>query len=150
MKSLLTFVLVILLSGLGLQAQDLEPVKWTYGVETIGDNEYLLKIDAVIEKGWYLYSQHLDDGGPIPTSFHFETSEDFSIEEKVSENGPFVEGFDEMFGMDIRKYKEQAEFRVKVKSEKNKFKVKGYLEFMTCDDHKCLPPVEEEFVFEIK
>lgn len=149
MKSLLTFSLVLLFSFLGLQAQDLEPVKWTYEVETLGTNEYLLKIDATIEKGWYLYSQHLADGGPIPTSFHFETSDDFDLEEEVSENGPFVEGFDDMFGMDIRKYKELAEFRVKVKSEKSKFKVKGYLEFMTCDDQKCLPPVEEEFVLRL-
>lgn len=128
-------------------AQDLEPVTWSFESEAQENGQYLLTFKAEIKKGWYLYSQHLDEGGPIPTSFHFEESNEYELDKEVSENGPFVEGFDDMFGMNIRKYKELAEFKVLVKDLKEGAAIKGYLEFMTCDDNKCLPPAEVEFAF---
>lgn len=140
---------IVLFLGFSIfaMAQDLEPVTWTFKAETQEDGQHLLKFKAEIQKGWYLYSQHLDEGGPIPTTFHFEESSDYELEEEVTEDGPFVEGFDDMFGMKIRKYKELAEFQVLVKDLKEGSAIKGYLEFMTCDDNKCLPPVEVEFAF---
>jgi len=140
--------LLLTLATFSVEAQITDPVSWEYSAEHVEDNTYLLTFKANIEKGWYLYSQHLDDGGPIPTSFSFEESKDYKLLNEVEENGAFVEGFDEMFEMQIRKYKEFAEFKVKVESDKEAFKVEGVVEFMTCDDHKCLPPTDVEFVFD--
>lgn len=142
------FALVLFLGfSLFATAQTLDPVSWTFKAEPTSDGQYEITFKAEIEKGWYLYSQHLDDGGPIPTTFHFDESKDVELSAEVSENGPFVEGFDDMFGMNIRKYKELAEFKVMVKDVQDGESLKGYLEFMTCDDHKCLPPSEVEFAF---
>lgn len=144
------FFAIVLFLGFSVfaTAQDLEPVTWTFKVQPQDDGTALITFKAEIQKGWYLYSQHLDEGGPIPTTFHFEESQDYEIEKEVAEDGPFVEGFDDMFGMNIRKYKELAEFKAKVKDWKEGTEIKGYLEFMTCDDNKCLPPAEVEFSFD--
>jgi len=127
------------------ETDKLDPVQWTFDATEHEKGQYELILTASIADGWYLYSQHIDDGGPIPTSFHFEESKKYKVDKTVDENGPFIESFDGMFEMDIKKYKEQAQFRVKVTPKKEETTVKGYLEFMTCDDQKCLPPAQVPF-----
>ncbi len=143
------FFAIVLFLGFSVfaTAQDLDPVTWTFKAVPQEDGQTELQFKAEIQKGWYLYSQHLDEGGPIPTTFHFTESADYKVADEVSEDGAFVEGFDDMFDMKIRKYKELAMFKVMVKDLKEGAAIKGYLEFMTCDDNKCLPPSEVEFTF---
>lgn len=44
------------------------PVNWSYEIVKVSDLEYELVFTATIDDGWYVYSQFLEDGGPIPTS----------------------------------------------------------------------------------
>jgi hypothetical protein len=61
-----------------------DPVKWSWTGEMTGKNTAQLKISATIEDGWYLYSQLIDDGGPIKTSFYFNDLTGFEfIDEDV-------------------------------------------------------------------
>lgn len=143
--------LLLLLSFISISfAQVLDPVKWTFEKESLGNNEYNLVFNANIDDGWYVYSQFLDPDGPIPTSFTYEKNSGVTILGKISENGDKVkEGFDKLFEMNIKKFGHGAKFIQKVKVLDGA-SIAGYLEFMTCDDEKCLPPEYVEFSFDFK
>lgn len=131
-------------------AQVLDPVKWTFEKESLANNEYNLVFNATIEDGWYVYSQFLEPDGPIPTSFTYEENNGVTIIGKISENSLVTkEGFDKMFEMNVKKFGKTATFKQKVKITEGA-NIKGYLEYMTCDDEKCLPPEYVEFTFDFK
>ena len=81
MRSLskLLFLLVTILSIQLGYAQILQPVKWKFESEKTGENTYTIKCIASIEHGWFVYSQFLKEGGPIPTSFHFNENKDIQF-----------------------------------------------------------------------
>lgn len=146
-------ILSLLLSfiSLTLFAQIQNPVKWTYSVENNGKEEATLVIKASIDKGWHLYSQFIGEGGPVPTSFRFDKSNNYSLVGKVNEIPKAKPIFDEIFGMQVAWFEKTATFKQKIKVTSNKdFKLNGALEFMVCDDKQCLPPEEVEFTFDVK
>lgn len=122
-----------------------DPVKWSFSNEKLNDKEYNLVITAKIEKGWHVYSQFIDDGGPIPTSFKFKSSSDYKLIGKVSESPKAISAFDKNFNMQIAWHKDQVVFKQKVSLLVPKTNISGTLEFMVCNDERCLPPTEVEF-----
>jgi len=143
MKKLYTLLLVLLV--LQSQAQIENPVKWSYSAQKTGKNEANILIKADIQKGWHLYSQFIEDGGPIPTSFIFSPSNDYQLLGKVGESPKAVIAFDPNFGMKIAWHETQVTFTQKIKTTSDKFTLKGVLEYTVCNDNKCLPPTEQEF-----
>lgn len=143
MKKLYTLLLVLLV--LQSQAQIENPVKWSFSAQKTGKNEANVQIKATIQKGWHLYSQFIEDGGPIPTSFTFSPSNDYQLLGKVSESPKAVIAFDPNFGMKVAWHETQVTFTQKIKITSAKFTLKGVLEYTVCNDNKCLPPTEQEF-----
>jgi|694.fasta_scaffold03101_13 thiol:disulfide interchange protein DsbD len=142
--------LLLLLIVQTLSAQIFNPVKWTYGVEQGNEKECTLVITANIEKGWHLYSQFIGNDGPIPTSFQFEKNKNFELIGGVTEGKP-IEEYDKNFEMTLKFFANKAVFKQKIKLlTKKDFVAKGSLEFMVCDDHKCLPPEVIEFAINVK
>jgi thiol:disulfide interchange protein DsbD len=127
------------------QAKIYDPVKWSYSSEKINDKEFNLIITAKIEKGWHLYSQFIEEGGPIPTSFKFKQSADYKLIGKVSESPKAVTAFDKNFDMEIAWHKDQVVFKQGISLKNPVESISGVLEFMVCDDERCLPPTEIEF-----
>lgn len=123
-----------------------DPVKWSLGVEKVTDREYKLVFSAAIEKGWYLYSQFIEPGGPEPTAFEFETAEGLGVEGKAAEQSDYkVDGFDEMFQMNVTKYKESVVFTQQISVADATKVIRGKVYYMTCDDERCLPTTEIPF-----
>ncbi|WP_026897436.1 protein-disulfide reductase DsbD family protein [Daejeonella oryzae] len=143
MKKLITLILIFV--AFTTQAQIFEPVKWSFSSKTISDTEAELLITAKIEKGWHVYSQFIAEGGPIPTSFSFVPSKDYKLTGKVSESPKAITAIDKTFDMEIAWHKDQVTFIQKIKLLKPKTTVSGKLEFMVCNDERCLPPAEVEF-----
>lgn len=144
------FFFFLLLVTQTLPAQIFNPVKWSYGVEQGNDMECTLVLTATIEKGWHLYSQFIGNDGPIPTSFQFEKSKNFTLLGGVTEGKP-IEEYDKNFEMTLKFFANKAVFKQKIKLlTKKDFVAKGSLEFMVCDDHKCLPPEVIEFAIPVK
>jgi thiol:disulfide interchange protein DsbD len=128
----------------------LDPVVWSFSVQQTGQKEYVLKLTASIEKGWYVYSQFLEsDEGPVATTFVFDVGEEMKLIGKTEESGTRHEGFDSLFNMNIIKYSGKPVFSQKVEGNKGNT-VKGTVTFMTCDDEKCLPPKDIDFVIALK
>lgn len=124
----------------------LEPVKWNITIENEGANDYKLIFRAEIDENWHLYSQYIDDGGPVPTSFNYDTANHYAfIGKTIEESLHIKKGFDEIFQMELLKYGESAVFTQKIKVGNPEMKITGYLEYMTCDDTRCLPPQSVDF-----
>lgn len=133
-----------------MSAQQSQPVKWTFDSEKISDNEYEIIFTADAESNWYVYSQHLDEGGPIPTSFEFEENAAIELIGDAKEIGKKKEGFDELFGMKVISFSGKTKFIQKIKTTDNNAIVKGYLTFMTCNGKNCLPPTDIDFKITLK
>lgn len=148
MKKLITFLILIV--AFSSNAQVLKPVKWTTAVNKISDTEYELVATATIDKGWHLYSQTVPEDGPIATSFTFEGNTNYLKKGNTSEDkGHTVQ--DPVFDMEITYFDTKANFKQRIKLKgKVPFVVKGTVEFMVCDDSRCLPPTEVDLVFNVK
>ncbi len=140
-------ILILFLSLLTfgtMEAQKTEDVtKWTLRVEKVDATTYDLIADVVINPGWYIYSQFLaPDEGPIPTSFAFIAGAKLMSKR---EGGKKHEAFDPIFEMHLVKFSENATFTARVKVPAGSTKLQGSYIFMTCDETKCLPPIEQKF-----
>lgn len=147
MKSLLS--LIILLVNAVTYSQIYEPVKWTTTVEKVSDTEYKLISKASIQKGWHLYSQNVPEDGPIPTTFTYNNAEaSFTlVGDTKEEEGHTVN--DPVFEMEITFFEKTATFEQLIEVTRDVSAVKGFVEFMVCDDTRCLPPTEVDLVFNI-
>jgi len=162
-----TLVIIFLVVAVNGFSQVLEPVKWQYESKLISQNEAELVFTATIDDTWHLYSQNIQDGGPIKTSFFFNSLEGFEFadenvkieEEEGYEPGSILyrvtftetepeEENDPNFNMLLKYFSHEAIFTQKIKFKADKPPtIDGFLEFMCCDEEKCLPPTEVEFEF---
>ncbi|MFA6949674.1 MAG: cytochrome c biogenesis protein CcdA [Lentimicrobiaceae bacterium] len=144
--------LTLLLSAFQLTsfAQVLTPVRWSFSAKQLKPDEVQLIFKAKIDKTWHLYSQNIKPDGPVPTSFTFEKSKNYKLTGKVIEPKAIEEN-DPNFGMVLKYFANEAVFTQKIKVlSPTDFKIKGFVEFMCCDDKQCLPPNEVDFSFSIK
>ena len=146
MKKLAT-LLLFLISFSGF-SQIINSVKWEFGSEKISETEYDLIFVAKIESHWALYSQFVEEGGPLPTVFSFESAPDFELIETVKElELNKVTQLDPVFEMVVSKYYDKAIFKQRVRIKSPEFSVKGNIDFMTCDDTKCTYLPDNPFKF---
>tara|TARA_R110002050_G_scaffold149463_1_gene276000 strand:- start:27704 stop:30175 length:2472 start_codon:yes stop_codon:yes gene_type:complete len=130
-------------------AQIFNPVKWEYKTKSLGNNEFELQFVASIESHWHMYSQFVKEGGPIPTSFAFKASKAYELIGEMTEpKGITIE--DPVFQMTLKYFEKGAKFTQKIKLLSTSAKITGELEFMSCDDEKCLPPELLDFEFNVK
>ncbi|WP_419213631.1 cytochrome c biogenesis protein CcdA [Maribacter sp. X9] len=146
---LLLVVLALLFQTGTAKAQIFNPVKWTTSTEKISDTEYILITKATIDDGWHLYSQSVPKDGPLATTFIYDDSSgNFTIVGNTMEDGgTTVE--DPVFKMEITYFEKTAVFKQKIELVKEPVTITGFVEFMVCDDIRCLPPTEEELVYKL-
>lgn len=146
----LVLPLFLVFASSSLNAQIFDPVKWSFAVDRHDDENATLSLTASIEDGWHIYAQVLQsDLGPIPTSFQFDASPNYSLSGKVLEE-KFKTEYDPNFEMDLNYFEKKATWRQKIKiNSADAFIVKGTLTFMVCDDERCLPPEDLPFSFNV-
>ncbi|MDX2070659.1 MAG: cytochrome c biogenesis protein CcdA [Haliscomenobacter sp.] len=137
----------LLFCTFSVSAQIEDPVKWSTSLKKLSATEYELIFVANIQDGWNTYSQYLEsDDGPVRTSFHYDKGS-FQLVGKNIEEGDRKEGHDKLFDMNVIKLLHTATFRQKVKVTDPSKPITGYVEYMCCNDEKCLPPTEFAFKF---
>lgn len=141
-------ILVTILFSVGilaLQAQVQNPVSWKYGAKKKGTT-YEVVIAATIEKPWHIYSQNTGKNGPVPTNITFKSNPLINLIGKVKEVGKLEKIYDKNFQTDVLFYSNSVIFTqiIKVKSGV-KTNISGTVEYMVCDDEKCLPPTKKTF-----
>ena len=150
MKNLIITLCCLLIFSVTTNAQVLEPVKWNTSVEKISDTEYDLVSTATVDGGWHLYSQSVPDNGPIPTTFIYKANADYELSGSTQEEeGHTVD--DPVFQMRIKFFADKAEFRQRIKVLNQELSVvEGEVEYMACDDEKCMPPDYVDLKFNLK
>ena len=139
------FILFFSLLNLQLIFSQSNPVQWSFSSNELSDGMYELVFTADVQEGWSIYSQHTDPSGPIPTAFYFDNNSNIELLDKPSEAGKKKEGYDELFGVNVIKFAGKVTFIQKIKMIEPTKNVVGYLEYMCCDEEKCLPPKEVAF-----
>jgi thiol:disulfide interchange protein DsbD len=144
MKKLI-FLGVAIFATTVVRAQIETPVKWAYASKKISATEAEVFIQATIADGWHIYSLNQKDGGPVKTSITFNPSATYALLGKTTEPAPLTK-FEKSFGINVTYFEKSVIFRQKIKLKSSAATaVKGKLEFMVCNDKKCLPPDDLEF-----
>jgi DsbC/DsbD-like thiol-disulfide interchange protein len=144
MRKLLLAV-TIMVASISAKAQIEAPVKWSYAAKKVSATEAVVFFKATIQDGWHIYSLNVKDGGPIKTSFTFTPSKEYALVGKTSEPTP-VTKYEKAFTMDVSYFEKSVVFQQKIKLKAgNVAAIKGKLEYMTCNDMKCLPPEDLDF-----
>jgi len=150
MKKFILFFSFVIFISFQLFAQVKNPVKWTFESKQDGADVTFF-FNAEIEVGWHLYDTELPDGGPIKTSIHFADSTQFELAADLGKEPRAEETFDKNFNMTIKYFTRQVTLSQKVKlKDVNTKEIKGFIEYMSCNDESCTPPTEAEFVFKLK
>ena len=148
MKKIIFFLFATLFVC-SLNGQIYEPVKWTVEQKITSDKTAEIQIHATIDEGWHLYGLKLPAGGPHPTSIVFDKIENAVKVGDIKTPSKLLKQFDANFNMELNWYSGQALFIQQIKfTDASKVNVKGYVEFMACNDKSCLPPTK--FPFNLK
>ncbi len=145
----ITVVAILLFGSLNIGAQIYDPVSWDFSYEKKSANQFELIFRAAIELKSHIYSLDVPGGGPIPTSFRFDTIPAYTLDGKPFEATKPDEIFDEAFGFKIKTFSNKAEFRQKITANSPSFAATGTLTFMSCNNATCLPPKDVEFSIKI-
>ncbi|MGC6437664.1 MAG: protein-disulfide reductase DsbD family protein [Flavobacteriaceae bacterium] len=139
----------LLLSVYGF-SQIVNPVKWELSTEKHSETEYTVEFKAKIDPNWAIYSQEVEDGGPLPTIFTFNDSPNVSLVGNTKElNQNKVTKNDPVFDMTVSKFYAEAKFRQRLKIINTEdFVFSGNIEYMTCDDTKCTYKPDNPFTLE--
>ena len=113
-----------------------DPVQWSGEVEKISDTEYILHYDAVIEKGWHMYSQFTPEYGPQPLRFEWlpDENRDYAINGKATES-PVKKVYSDIFEVEEWYWKKKARISqpITLKNQEATL-IKTILKHQTCVD----------------
>lgn len=145
MKKISLLLASLFLVGSFAFAQIENPVKWTFTSKKEKDNKYTVSLTANIAPGWHLYSQDAGEG-PEPTVITFTKNPLLKEDGKVKEEGKLIKEYDAIFGSVLKFYTTKVTFvqKFKSKSAASTF-AKGNINYMLCNDKKCLPPKSVPF-----
>ena len=148
MKKLYILFLIVSLTTSVLQAQIINPVKWSTSVKKISETDYELSAIATIDAGWHLYSQNVPEDGPIPTTFTFKSNANYVKKGNTKEEEGHTIN-DPVFEMKINFFEDKATFKQRVKILKTTQTISGEVEFMVCNDKQCSPPTTVDLEFNL-
>ena len=138
-------IAVLLLSQFGF-GQIFEPVKWTHELKITGKTTGEIIHRATIENNWHLYGMNIPENGPRPTQLVYESLINAEKTGTIQAKSKLLEVYDKSFQMNLSWYANEAIFVQKISfTDATKVKVEGYVEYMACDDERCLPPAQDEF-----
>ncbi|MDD3195673.1 MAG: cytochrome c biogenesis protein CcdA [Paludibacter sp.] len=138
-------IAVLLLSQFGF-GQIFEPVTWTHELKITGKTTGDIIHKATIENNWHLYGMNIPENGPRPTQLVYESLINAEKAGTIQAKSKLLEVYDKSFQMNLSWYANEAIFVQKISfTDATKVKVEGYVEYMACDDERCLPPAQDEF-----
>ena len=143
MKKVLLFI-VTTLAYSGVFGQILKPVSWSYSLKKTSKYNAIIYLKASIDKGWHIYAQDIEKGGPVKTTITFKPSDRFHLLGKTTQPSPKTK-FEKIFNRDIGYFQDTVIFQQKISVKSKNLQIEGNIKFMACDDIKCLPPENVSF-----
>jgi len=143
------FILVAFLSMMMLpfvgKAQMKNPVSWQFSVKKLEGDNYRFEAKAVMESGFHIWAQDPGgDGSLIPTSFTAEELQSGWVGEWKEAKNPKVQNLEFIDGA-VRWHDKEIVFYRDFKGKRGD-KVKGAVQYQSCNDKMCYPPAIENFI----
>jgi thiol:disulfide interchange protein DsbD len=149
MKKIL-FTLFLLIAAFQMQAQKFAPVKWTYQAVKTGDKQYNIVLTANVDAPWHIYSQFVKKG-PVPTTVQFFKNPLVVLNGTTKEQGKLEKKLDKNFGAVIGSFGGKVQFIQAITLKvATKTKLTGTIEYMVCNEERCLPPTKQSFEVDIQ
>ncbi len=145
MKNYFLFIMFIMLAAVSFgQSESL--VRWSFVAKKKDAKTYEVVASAMLPKTWHIYSQSTPKGGPVATTISFKKNPLLVLDGAAKENGSLKLVHDPVFDLDVKYYNDKVDFLqlVKLKTPATT-SVSGTVEYMICNDEKCLPPTKQAF-----
>ncbi len=149
MKKLILVLSLFFFTAMGAFAQIEDPITWSYAAKKVSQTEAIVYLKASMDKGWHIYSQIVQSGGPTKTLIKFASSKDYVKVGATAEPKP-ISKYEDVFKMNVSYFENDVIFQQRVKIPKGSALVKGTIEFAVCNESKCLPPDEINFSLQVK
>jgi thiol:disulfide interchange protein DsbD len=134
-----------------VKAQIKDPVKWNFSAVKKNTTTYEVHLTGTIDAGWHVYSQTTPAGGPVATTVSFTKNPLLTLDGTAKEVGKLEQKHEPLFGVDVKQFSGKIDFVQTIKVKGNiKTSLNGTIDFMTCNDHECLPPKTQSFSIVIK
>lgn len=139
---------LLFLTAFSINAQVVNPVKWTSKVEKISETEFNLVISGIIEDEWHVYSQFTPDGGPLPMVLEFKNSKgNYELVGSPKES-KYKKQYNDVFEVDEFLFEKSVTVTQKIKIINPKTnKINLHLEYQACKE-QCIND-NKDFVFTI-
>ena len=85
MKRRLTIIALLIVASFNITAQIYDPVSWDFSYEKKSAKQFELIFIATVEAKSHIYSMDIPAGGPIPTTFQFDTIPSYTLDGKPFE-----------------------------------------------------------------
>ncbi len=142
--------IILLAFTINSHAQKLAPVKWAYQAVKTGDKQYNIIITANVDAPWHIYSQFVKKG-PVPTTIQFAKNPLVLLKGTTKEVGRLEKKFDKNFDAVIGSFGGKVQFIQAVTLKvATKTKLTGTIEYMVCNEERCLPPTKQSFEVDIQ
>lgn len=149
MKKLITLFLFLAIGSLAI-ADVKDPVSWSYVAKKKSANTYDIVITATLQKPWHIYSVTSPKGAGMPTNLLFKKNPLISLFGPIRENGKLQSEYSKDFDATIKYYADKVEFiQTIVVRGKAKTNISGSIEYMVCNDDRCLPPATKTFAIKL-
>ena len=124
------------------------PVHWQFSVKKMDNDLYRFEAKATLDNGFHIWAQDPGgDGTLIPTSFTAEELQGGWAGDWKESNQPKTQKLDFIDGA-IRWHEKSITFYRDFKGKRGD-KVKGAVQYQTCNDIMCLPPAIENFIVQV-
>ena len=144
-RQFLTLIFSLLVSIVAMGQQN--PVHVSVQQKRVSPTEVDIIFAAKIASGWHVYSTGLPAGGPNSTVLRLDNAEGVSPVGKLTAHGKELNVFDKAFDMKLRYFENSVSFVQRYKITAKTYSIKGYLEYSTCNEEMCMPPMQVEFNF---
>lgn len=125
------------------------PVAWNFKADYIRDSEWMITLTATLAPEWHIYSQFIEEGGPVPTNIALHHSDDYISLGKAEERGSAVKFYDSLYEMEVVWYTGKITFLQGIRLRQLIPSIKGTVDYMVCNNHQCIP-YKEEFQINIQ
>lgn len=147
MRKQIFITLLLAVLSLAASAQMQDPVHFNVSQKKVAPDEIEVTFSGKIDAGWHVYSTALPADGPISATITTEKAEGAAPKGQLGHRGNEINKYDNMFGMNLRYFENSVTFYQRYKLTGKTYHVKGYLEYGSCNDEMCMPPMQVEFDF---
>lgn len=135
------------LSVVSAFAQIIDPVKWSFVTTMTDDTHGIVKLTAVIDKGYHVYGTTPHPDGPVPTTIKFDDCEGIQLDGPLTVTPAPEKKVDATFNLQLEMWSGTVVFQQPfvITDGASARAISGSVRFMSCNDRNCTSPKTESF-----